>query len=253
MMKFGKIMRDRSKDIDFIKRALPRLSLELMSQRRYFPVMFLMEAATTYTYGFDVASIFYSSLSVEMGLLIRVDEKLEGVSDEDKKRLRKLKNLIETASELKIIDEKHKEIAHSIRKLRNCYIHYYNVIHCLPVPSLPPNLPEKLTILIEKNPKLMKEFEFVAPKVMKAMEALEKGKPICSWAASPEATEFMKERQEKYLNWYFEELEKNPSQVFDQLKHMGEIIYPRYDQKRCDALDMIKWCFEMLKHLKFLD
>jgi len=63
----------------------------------------------------------------------------------------------------------------------------------------------------------------------------------------------MKERYEKFLSWFIKELERNPKQVIDQIEHVGKIDYPRrYDQKRFDALDMIKWDL-MLKHLKVLD
>jgi uncharacterized protein YkuJ len=224
-----------------------------MGKKTYFPIMFLMEAITAYEFGFDLAAIFYAALSFEMALLIKVDEKIGDIKDEEKRKLKKLKNLIEKAYELQIIDEKHKAIAHTMRKLRNCYIHYYNAIHCLPVSSIPPKVIEKLKALIEKNQKLMRAFESIDQKAIEITEVLKKGKPVCSWSISPEAIEFMKERREEYFNWYVDELEKNPKQVINEIKHIGQINYPRrYDQKKFDALDMIKWDFEMLKHLKIL-
>jgi translation initiation factor 2B subunit (eIF-2B alpha/beta/delta family) len=224
-----------------------------MGKKTYFPIMFLMEAITAYEFGFDLTAIFYAALSFEMALLIKVDEKIGDIKDEEKRKLKKLKNLIEKAYELQIIDEKHKAIAHTMRKLRNCYIHYYNAIHYLPVSSIPPKVIEKLKTLIEKNQKLMKAFESIDQKAIEITEVLKKGKPVCSWSISPEAIEFMKERYEEYFNWYVDELEKNPKQVINEIKHIGQINYPRrYDQKKFDALDMIKWDFEMLKHLKIL-
>ena len=202
LFRFSRLIRDRSKDTFLIKKALPTLSFQLMGKKTYFPIMFLMEAITAYEFGFDLAAIFYAALSFEMALLIKVDEKIGDIKDEEKRKLKKLKNLIEKAYELQIIDEKHKAIAHTMRKLRNCYIHYYNAIHYLPVSSIPPKVIEKLKTFIEKNQKLMRAFESIDQKAIEITEVLKKGKPVCSWSISPEAIEFMKERYEESMSMF---------------------------------------------------
>ena len=88
------------------------LSQELLSSDKYFPCIFIAEGVTAYIKGFHVASNFYSSLSVEMRLLIMVNKRLAEVNDKDGRRLRQFGGLINKAYELGILGEKHRQLAH---------------------------------------------------------------------------------------------------------------------------------------------
>ena len=93
---------EREKDVKDMMGFI-RLGQELLRSEKYFPCMFIAEGITTYIKGFYVASIFYSSLSVEMGLLIEINKKLAGINDEDKRKLRRTSGLIEEAYKLSIL------------------------------------------------------------------------------------------------------------------------------------------------------
>jgi len=73
-----------------------------------------------------------------------------------------------------LIDDRHKEIAHNMRKLRNCYVHYFNAIHYLPVSPFSPRVVEKLKMLTEKNQKLKRILESLDLKTKGIMEILKK-------------------------------------------------------------------------------
>lgn len=107
---------------------LRRLSKkDVVQSFRYYPVRFLTEAAQAYMYLFNNASVFYSSLAVETALLVKLGQ----LNCLPKVGLRlDFKGLIEYASAgtkpvlSKVLQEK----ATNVRKLRNCYIHYYNIM-----------------------------------------------------------------------------------------------------------------------------
>ena len=87
------------------------LSQELLSSDKSFPSIFIAKGVTIYIKGLHVASIFYSSLSVEMCLLILVNKRLAVVNDKDRRRLRQFGELINKAYELGILDEKYRQLA----------------------------------------------------------------------------------------------------------------------------------------------
>ena len=107
MMEEAELEKDAKDIIGYI-----HLSQELLSSDKSFPSIFIAEGITTYIKGFPVASIFYSSLSVEVCLLILVNKRLSGVNDKNRRRLRQFGGLINKAYQLGILDEKHRQLAH---------------------------------------------------------------------------------------------------------------------------------------------
>lgn len=258
-----KLREERSKDLINIEKTMSNigLSLELMSQKRYFPTIFLMEAITTYECIFDIPSIFYASLSFEVAIWIRTYEELDKlgkVTTKDLEQIKTLSKLIDKSYELKLIDDQHKVVSHNIRKLRNGYSHYQNTIHSLLfMNDMNSTTIQNLVMVMMKsqNQQYIKELEIVAIKAQKVKDLLGKEiRPMFAQVTNKETVEFMKERYDQYYNWLAKEIDKNPKQIIEQLKHIGDIKYVRkYDQKRFDALDMIKWNYEMLIHLKFIN
>ena len=94
---------------------------------RYYPVRFLTEAAQAYMYLFNNASVFYSSLAVETALLVKLGQL--NLLPKVGQRL-DFKGLIERAStgSKPVLNKDLQEKATNVRKLRNCYVHYYNIM-----------------------------------------------------------------------------------------------------------------------------
>jgi hypothetical protein len=83
---------------------------------------FFFEGIKSYFFGFNEASIFYSSLSVELMLLQKASK------ESDKKELFTIPKLtfwwlIHKAN---ILDQKNVTVAESLNLLRNCYVHLQN-------------------------------------------------------------------------------------------------------------------------------
>lgn len=92
--------------------------------RRYV-LRFFEDGINAYQYLFDNASIYYTATAVEMGLLFKLRNKIK----QAKQANPKLKNihfhwLIENSN----LDDNTKKLAHDIRIMRNCHIHYQNII-----------------------------------------------------------------------------------------------------------------------------
>lgn len=118
----------RAKELDKTLSALRQLDkTDVVHTFRYFPVRFLTEAAQAYLYVFNNASVFYASLSVEVAILIKLQR--ANRLPQNRKGL-ELAPLITLASRTPnpILDEPLVATATNIRKLRNCYVHYYNIM-----------------------------------------------------------------------------------------------------------------------------
>ncbi len=88
-------------------------------------------ASQRYIYGNFVDSIIWSCFSIEFGLLVRLDDAL---SDTEKKVVPKpftLARIIEWAHSFSVLDEKSRNAAKEILKLRNTHIHGSNFIAAL--------------------------------------------------------------------------------------------------------------------------
>jgi len=96
---------------------------------RFFPLYNLEIAALLFNMGetFDFASIFHSSSALALGLIIKLNAKL---SDREKEELHRLtfKRLIKESKAKGLLDEKHYELADDIRHIRNCYVHFENLM-----------------------------------------------------------------------------------------------------------------------------
>lgn len=102
---------------------------EYFDSERYFPLYHLNLAASLFSKGeeFDCASIFHSSSALALSLLIKLNTKL---TDEEKGKLRRLnfKTLIMKCREKGLLDEEHGTLAEDIRNIRNCYVHFENMM-----------------------------------------------------------------------------------------------------------------------------
>lgn len=99
---------------------LERLDWEDLSRsEKYFPVRFLADGISAYTYCFDNAAIYYAWLAVENALLIRLGT--DGFNQGERR-------LVHLARSKGILSRDRERIAHRLRKVRNIYTHYINVM-----------------------------------------------------------------------------------------------------------------------------
>jgi hypothetical protein len=102
---------------------------EYFDPERYFPLYHLDLAARLFSKGgeFDYASIFHSSCALALGLLIKLNTKL---TEDERRRLRllSLRTLLRTSKDKGLLDEEHYRLAQDIRNIRNCYVHFENMM-----------------------------------------------------------------------------------------------------------------------------
>lgn len=248
----SKELKERKKETEHFKKEISLL--QSWGTIKYFPVMFFAEGISTYDLGFDVASIYYSSLSVEFSLLIRVNQEIgnniQKFSKEKLRQLKSLKGLIKTAHELRILDGQHKNLANKIRKLRNCYVHYYNLLYF--------SFQEirNLGITFQEHRAEIEQLKEKFPWLQQWVEVTDKFAsfplPDISWAIGKEAIEFMKERTEEYNKWLLQQ-GVTPALYAKNLEKIGrEPVIFRYDRKRCDAYNMLEWSLKILKYTRFV-
>jgi hypothetical protein len=102
---------------------------EYFDPERYFPLYHLELAASLFSKGeeFDYASIFHSSSALALGLIIKLNTNL---TDEEKRKIKplKFKALIKKCTEKGLLDKEHYGLAEDIRNIRNCYVHFENMM-----------------------------------------------------------------------------------------------------------------------------
>jgi hypothetical protein len=102
---------------------------EYFDPEKYFPLYHLELAASLFSKGveFDYASIFHSSSALALGLIIKLNTNL---TDEEKRKIKRLsfKILIDKCRDKGLLDKQHYELAEDIRNIRNCYVHFENMM-----------------------------------------------------------------------------------------------------------------------------
>jgi len=113
----------RSLEVSTILASLRRLYYdEVAASSSYLPIRFLTDGVDAYLYVFDNAAIYYASLAVELALMTRLGEK--GLLSN---RPPDFGHLIDSALDSQLITRTAHKRAHKVRKIRNSYVHYYNV------------------------------------------------------------------------------------------------------------------------------
>lgn len=102
---------------------------EYFDPERYFPLYHLNLAASLFGKGeeYDYASIFHSSSALALGLLIKLNMRLTD-SEKGKKKHLGFKALINKCRDVGLLDKEHYTLAEDIRNIRNCYVHFENMM-----------------------------------------------------------------------------------------------------------------------------
>lgn len=240
---------ERIEEVEHIRKALNRLTKgEVIKSDKYFPIRFLTDGVDAYIELFDNASVWYSSLAVELALIVRLGK------DIDQWKLKKERvtfyDLIEYAPK-NVLSLKMKKVAHDVRELRNCYIHYYNFMYDQEIRN---RRVKELMNQIER------EYGITATELFATIENLgmtgtneytefidRRSIPVVERQVNNETKEFITLRYNKYLKWLSSE--KAPQ----SLRNVPlDRVFEYYGIERFDA----RWCldssFRVLKHLRFL-
>jgi hypothetical protein len=215
--------------------------LEERAEDRY-SFRFLNESLRAYIYGLNEAAIFYASISVEVLLLSRAFKEKSTVLD-DKLTFSKL---ISSCKHLKVLDEEHSRVANDLRVLRDCYIHYDNLLNY-----------DRYTAL--RSIEFVKNYQVGDVTEAKKAEAVQVMLnaynlilvpvfPVVK-ELSPDRKEFLKVREKKHARWVKSQGINEVEIALNSNTKDGIREMRRYSQEKLDAMDAIMWSFSILKFL----
>jgi len=231
----------RSEDVEkfFVATRNPRKTAlrRTKSIIRKYVLTFFEDGINAYQYLFDHASIYYTSTSVEMGLLFKLQSKVKQVRQDNPKFKPKFKWLIDNSN----LDESIKKLADEIRIMRNCYVHYQNIIAYNAKVRLVdiPELIKQGILLPEAKNILSSDKDNIPIRI----EHLETNKEVMS---------FINKRVNEHMNGIgstisrMNEFKKRNND--SRLLNSNELLMV-YGQQAFDALTCIKWSFSVLKAL----
>lgn len=199
------------------------------------PMEFLLEGIKSYFFGFNEATIFYSSLSVEL-MLLKASKKLY------EKEQSKIKNLTFwwLIHRTNILDQEHIAIADNLRLLRNCYVHLQNEIMYGRI-----QFDEDRKFLeTYKNERMSEQMRGVLVENVRILQrSIEEIFPSLPSVVDKKNIEFMKNRYNLYWKW----LEKGKKWTSRTLLDADPREFLRTRMSRFDAFDALKWSESILK------
>jgi hypothetical protein len=201
------------------------------------PMEFFLEGIKSYFLGFNEATIFYSSLSVELMLLHKVGKKFREKEDS---KIPKSMTFWWLIHKTNILDPEHVTTAEKLNRIRNCYVHLQNEILYSRV-RFEEDRKFLETYEDKKLPKQMKDLIIKDVKILQ--EFLEEIFPSLPSSVSRKNVEFMKTRYELYWKW----LQKEMKWTTSKLLEAGPQEVMRTTQGRFDALDALNWSKSLLE------
>ena len=238
--------RVRSEDIRRIIERVEGLDVGELRRTRdigYYPVRFFVDGVEAYRYMFDNASIYYSATAVELGLVLKLRDKIDqGASS----KMPGFKWLIDNCGDL--LDELGKQKAHRVRRIRNCYIHYQNIIgYNSHLEASWRQLARQLRQL--KDATRDKELRRLLRMLLEDDTGDKAPMPIFRLGKvqlNQDIIQFIEERHSEYREWLGsvppEKVRRLPDNKFADHYHI-EVF---------DALTCLNWSFDLLKYLEFL-
>lgn len=117
----------RSPDVKHITSLISQTDIGKLRQTpRYYPLRFLANSIDAYRYGFDNASIYYAGTAIELTLMVFLREIINQERQINPNLRIDLMWLINHSGNF--LDNDGRMLCHQIRIMRNCYIHYQNII-----------------------------------------------------------------------------------------------------------------------------
>ena len=248
---------ERKKELVSIGSQLSQLSKnDVERSDRYYPIRFFSDGVAAYYEAFNNAAVFYSGLAVELAIDLRIWQHLDNDGQwppVGKPRRPSAAAKIGEAVELGILPDGFRARAHQLRKMRNSYIHYRNILEfevdtseraLTKIQSIHPAVVEELQRKITDQELLKVALKDLATMMESASENVHDERGLMSLLdanQNSEAHDFLKSRRESYLQWV-DDADTIPEHVL----RLG------YGAERRDALDSVFWAAEILEALSFL-
>lgn len=249
------LMKERQREIKRLRLKLNNLDWKDVSEsEQYYPLRFFGDGLSAYVYVFDNAAVFYAWAAVEQALLIRLGAR--ALSQEvaaNRNKYPREKQLVTIARKNGIISRDRARVAHRLRKLRNNYIHYINVmwdqhsselrLHKL-MDSQWPKIAKKIKDATpnDKQAEVSALLDYVKNETDGEHTILKRQIPyIPGEPPGSESIRFRNLRIKQFADWVME-----AKDVQDQLKRR------EYGVERKDALDCLRWSGSLLTYLNFL-
>jgi hypothetical protein len=248
-------MQERREEIGALKQKVENLDWKVVSEsERYYPVRFFADGLSAYVYVFDNAAVFYAWAAIEHALLIKLGaQRLRRAVIDNHNRYPSEKKLVQIARNEGIISRNIERVAHRVRKLRNNYVHYINIMwdqH---------NRDIHLRKMTDSQlPKIMKEIQDTVPSDKQAEELAR----LDFIKKDIERNHLIQKRQIPYIPGDPPNLEGRRfrnlriKQFADWIRSAGDIEgqLKRYEYglERKDALDCLQWSADLLAYLNFL-
>lgn len=207
-----------------------------------YSMKFLIEGVGAYLWGLDEAAIYYSSLAVELILLSRLTNKYGQFSLD---KMNRFKLLIKNCKKEGILDEERGQDADNLRLLRDCYIHYDNLLNYSSAMSR-----KLIASFSSADNKLTEEDRKNIENLKSTFSIFEKAYPFSkARILSVERTSFLSRRIEEYAKW----LQSQGLTLIDVLRigftKEENMRYRRVRQQKFDALTSLQWSLQLLQFL----
>lgn len=258
---------EREKQVHHIIKALPsKKSLEALGDPRKLPLIGLSAATQRYVVEAFDDCILHSAFSVELALLMKLDEKLDVT---EKETIRKSKGLtfgrtIRLAEDKQILEKEYIGKVWILFNLRNMFAHPANWVSFIKRQS-PETIAKMLPTIVPEVSVLSKRIEGIAQQEIQSLRrglsemqryvSSKIGKfPELEWAAHQGTLSFQEEDAKSYFAPLIRDLlQPENFRLFTRqkdavVKHLQE-QYPYFQEIAYKALDI---AFDVLKHLNFL-
>lgn len=234
----------RTSEVRHIVNTLDKYDIPTLRRTiNYYPLRFLADGVAAYRYGFNEASIFHAGASVELGLVGMMQEKVNRLIQSNPKLRIDFKWLIQNSGDL--LDTNGRTMCNDIRLMRNCYIHYENVIAHLGFMEQVehPMLMEIIRQEYGDNPETMAQIS----ELEKSLNAKRDNGGMLGirfeHLEKQEIFSFISRRYGEYINW-FSSLESVRSRTVTEKEREVIYIHEAFDAREC-----LTWAFEVLKKL----
>lgn len=253
---FLPLMKERQGETESLRRKLDGLDWKAVSaSEQYYPVRFFADGLSAYVHVFDNASIYYTWASVEHALYVRLGASAlkQSVRRSRDRNYPGEKKLVTLARQNRILSRDKERVAHRLRKLRNDYVHYINImwdqyhrevgLQKL-MSSQWPRIANEIRQVVPKDEqeKVLALLDFMKNETSRDDTYQRRKIPyIPGDPVNAEVLRFRTIRLNQFAKWI-----REPDDVRERLKRY------KYGIERKDAMDCLQWSGDLLTYLKFL-
>ncbi|MBU2008615.1 MAG: hypothetical protein KJ624_01990 [Chloroflexi bacterium] len=237
----------RAREVETVRQLVH--SLLGRNKRLEPPTRFFADGVYAYIEAFDNASIWYSSLAVELALILKLGDNISSMSFRGKRpSFKDLINKVPSA----LLDARMKQEAHLVRKLRNIYIHYYNILY--EAEAAKQRVSQGLEQIDQKHGISEQAFiqELLDAGATEVVEYIRDAKvqkyPIIDQMVDKDAKDFIRIRLNDYIRFGLG-LTKD---MLDGLGVPREPFTKSYGIERFDALSCMNASFLVLRQLEYI-